>query len=265
MRILALLAILTICSYASLSVQSYEESQENSSLSMPRIRFIKSIILLLVSGILASCSLFDYNKCNEPDRFYGYEVHFKTYDSEKYFNIDSSRYSIFRFSFYEDESFSYLRIYYQNTTEGIVIQDTTLKLNGKFKISEDSGFPWYVLEMDTDYIYEKKEKDTLDNIVHFTEFSKDKFTGFQYSYLTNKAEIFINTTSNGTFFYKDNLSNTDKTDSCFSLYVKSAVTGIDASCAYEYKGCYWMLSRYRTFCLKQPEETPEQNSKGDVL
>jgi len=42
MRILALLAILTICSYASLSVQSYEESQENSSLSMPRIRFSNS-------------------------------------------------------------------------------------------------------------------------------------------------------------------------------------------------------------------------------
>jgi len=227
---------------------------------------IKSIMLLLVSGILASCSLFDlYNHCDEPERFYGYEVHFKTYDSGKYFYIDSSLYNIYRFSFYEDGSFSYLRIHYQNNTEGIVIQDTTLKLDGKFKISKDSGFPWYVLEMDADYIYEKEEKDTLDGIVHFTDFSKNEFTGFEYGYHTRKAEIFINTTSKGTFFHKDNLSNTDKTDSCFSLYVKAAVTGIDAYCAYEYKGCYWMLDRFQTFCLKQPEETPEQNSKGDGL
>jgi len=219
-----------------------------------RISVLSGIKLILAASIFVSCTLFDYNKCNEPERFYGNKVHFDTYDSEKYFYIDSLRYSIYRFSFYEDANFSYLRIYYQNATEGVVIQDTTLKLDGKFKISKDSGFPWYILEMDADYIYEKKEKDTLDGIVHFTDFSKEKFTGFQYSFLTNKADIFINTNNRGSFFYKDSLNNVGMIDSCFTLYVKSSVTPIDAYCAYEHKGCYWMLSNYRTFCLKQPEE-----------
>jgi hypothetical protein len=39
MRISVLVAVLTICSYASLSVQSYEESLQNPSLSMPRVQF----------------------------------------------------------------------------------------------------------------------------------------------------------------------------------------------------------------------------------
>jgi len=39
MRIPALVAILAICSYANLSVQSYEESLQNPSLSVPRIQF----------------------------------------------------------------------------------------------------------------------------------------------------------------------------------------------------------------------------------
>jgi hypothetical protein len=169
------------------------------------------------------------------------------------------------FSFHKDNRFSYLRIWHQNAMEGIAIQDTTVMLNGKFKISKDSGFPWYVLELDADYIYEKEIKDTLDGILRFTDFSENKFTGFEWHYFKNKADIFANTNSKGDLFYKDSLNNTDMVDSCFSLNVKSSVTGIDAHCAYEHKGCYWMLNRYRTFCLKQPEETPEQNSTGDSL
>jgi len=38
-RILVLVAILAVCSYASLSVQSYEESLQNPGLSMPRVQF----------------------------------------------------------------------------------------------------------------------------------------------------------------------------------------------------------------------------------
>jgi len=42
MRISILIAVLAICSYASLSVQSYEGSLQNSSLSTPRVQFSNS-------------------------------------------------------------------------------------------------------------------------------------------------------------------------------------------------------------------------------
>jgi len=228
---------------------------------------IKLALLFLAFGLFTSCSLFlfDYNKCDEPEKFFGHNVRFEKYDSEKYFSRDSLRYSMYRFSFYEDSSFSYLQIYYQNAMEGIVIQDTTIMLNGRFKISKASGFPWYVIELNADYIYEKEIKDTLDGVLHFTNFSENEFTGFRWHYFTSNVDIFANTNSRGNLFYKDSLNNIDIIDSCFSLYVKSAVTAIDAHCAYEHKGCYYMLTKYQTFCLKQPEEVPEQNSTGDNL
>jgi hypothetical protein len=219
---------------------------------------MKVVPLLFIFGIFISCPFY-HKKCDEPENFFGNKVRFEKYDSQKYFSNDSSRYNVYQFSFLEDSSFSYLRIWHQNTVESTVIQDTTIMLNGKFKISKDSDFPWYVIELDADFIYEKKIKDTLDGILRFTDFNENEFSGFEMSYFTNKANIFTNT-DRGSLFLKDSLDKTAITDSCFTLYVKFPVTPIDSYCAYEHKG-YWLLEKYNTFCLQQPE----QISTGDSL
>jgi hypothetical protein len=220
------------------------------------------ILLFFVSIAFVSCGIRDiWDSLNEElvrsdfceEEYYNNKVQIGKYYSEKYAIIDKryyvtfapTQYNMYEFAFYEDSSFSYSQIFYQYNIEGNSIQDTIAFIkNGKFKVYRDSDFPWYILKLDADFIYEKKIKDTLNGVLHFTTFSSTKFKGFEDNFFTN----------------------TDSTDKCFILSKKYC--DLSNSCGYPKKGNYYFLSliyNNRTFCLKQPEETPEQNSTGDSL
>jgi hypothetical protein len=224
---------------------------------------LKIALLFLTFATFLSCGIGDiWDSLNEKpvrsdfcrEEYYNNKVQVGKYYSEKYVIIDgryrviskSAQYNIYEFVFYEDSSFSYLRIFYQNDIEGNFIQDTIAFIkNGKYRVYKDSNFPWYVLKLDADFIYEKKVKDTLNGVLHFVPFSSSKFKGFEDKFFTNTD---------------------DGTDNCFILSRKYCDQS--NSCGYPKEWNYYFLnldSNNRIFCLEQPEETPEQNSTGDSL
>jgi hypothetical protein len=230
------------------------------------------ILLFFAFGILCSCGLLNFEpNCPEnlyPKKFFGNKVQFTKYysmhqknlidyfhiieDKTLFSYIDSSLYQL---SFNEDSTFSYLQIFYQYNMEGFIIQDTVAMVNGKFIISKDKELPWYILKLDADYVYKKEVREIYDSILYFTDFNKNKFDGFTHN-------AFTNVNSEGFVYY----NKEDMTDSCFSLYI--ATSSSENYCGmYKGKdGCYWYLGHpLKTFCLKQPEETPEPNPTGDNL
>jgi hypothetical protein len=190
------------------------------------IKFLKLALPLFAVGIFLSCGLSPLfpEDCGK-EAIYGKKIHFEKYYSDNKYEI----------SFREDSSFSYLEFLHQQNAEGVAIQDTITMLNGKFKISEDSGFPWYVLELDADYIYEKEITDSLDGILHFTNFIENDFKGFE-------DKFFTNTSSAGGINYRDGISGAN---GCFSLYAKSSYSDL------QHGECVSDLKKSKTFCLEQ--------------
>jgi hypothetical protein len=210
----------------------------------------KLTLLFLVFGTLISCELLGgWYPCGEVDyKSMGNKIQFRNYYSEKYYSKDSLRYNVTQFSFFEDSSFLYLRVWHQKYAGSSTI-DTVMRLNGTFKIYKDSDLPWYVLRLNADSIYEKKAKDTLDGILHFTDFASSKFEGLKDS-----------------LFYTEDFSK--KLEGCFILNTKYSAlcqNDWDGPCLYKKGRKYWGLEGTRRFCLEQPEETPEPNPTGDSL
>jgi hypothetical protein len=204
--------------------------------------------LIVAFGIFSSFSCSWYYNCSEET--FDNKINFGKYVSKDYFDVDGKKlifnidtlsliYMVHQFSFNEDSTFSYLQIRSQHSNaHNISRQDTITMLNGNFRISEDSGLPWYVLELNADYIYEKEVEEKLSGISYYADFSQNEFNGF-----INK------------FFKKmDN-------NGCFTMYRKyGTISPIkdDYSCDaefnyYEHEGIYWKLSNsdFRTFCLEQ--------------
>jgi hypothetical protein len=220
---------------------------------MKRANLLKTTLLFLTFATLAfstlvSCGLLTWNECSDYSTYYDDKIHFEEYHGEKR-SIDSLRYNMYAFNFSEDSSFSYMRIWHQKYAGDSVI-DTVLRLNGKFKIYKDSGMPWFVLKLEADSIYEKEIKDTVAGILNFSAFDASKFEGFGDSLF-----------SNPWFAEKSQ-------DNCFMLYTKydaKCQRGWAEPCVYKKDGTYWDIQFAKKFCLKQPEETPEQNLTGDSL
>ncbi|MCL2283098.1 MAG: hypothetical protein FWC26_07255 [Fibromonadales bacterium] len=217
------------------------------------MKSLKIALLLFVFGTFVSCVLLgivedilDDNNC--PAQFFGNKVQLE----KMYYSVGRYGQYSYQISFHKDSSFSYLQFWNQNDANGVAIKDTIAMLNGKFKITKDSGLPWYVLKLNADYIYEKKANDSLDGILHFTDFSRNEFKGF-------KDSLFSNTDDRGYVYYKDSLSNIDIASNCFAFHTKESSS--EGYCfSYKKGGCYWYFSHSRVFCLQQPEETQEQNS-----
>ena len=205
---------------------------------------LKSTTLFLAFGLLASCS--PWFPCAEDDNDYkSRKIQFENYYSTKYYSKDSLRYTVEQFSFYGDSSFSYLKILQQKNNTA---QDTLSMLNGKFKVYKDSGLPWHVLKLNADSLYEKEIKDTLDGILLLTDFSSSRFEGLEDS-----------------LFHVSDVNRCFKLNTKFSTYYQRDDA---APCGHKSKedGMYWSLEYRRGFCLKPPEQTPEQNSTtGDSL
>jgi hypothetical protein len=214
------------------------------------IRLSKIVLLFFAFNVIVSCGMFsidDNSHCSE--KYFNNKIQFGKYYSEKYYSNDSSRYTFFQFSFYEDSTFSYMRIWHQNDVDGVPMIDTVTVLNGKFMVYKDSGLPWYVLDLNADFIYEKEVKDTVDGILHFADFSSNGFNGFKINDFEHK--FFTNTDSKG-HHYKSDMDSIDM-DRCFSLNTKYSEP--DNYCGYykkegNYSGYYWYLDHTRTFCLE---------------
>jgi hypothetical protein len=214
----------------------------------------KLTILSLALNFFVSCGLSD--KCKVEERYFNNKVQFGNYYGKKYYFKDSSQYTITQFSFYEDSNFSYLKIFHQYDTEGMPIQDTVTMLNGEFKIYRDSGYPWYILKLNADSIYEKKIMDTLEG-------TWVKFQGFRDS-------VFSNTDSKGN--YKLEFMDSTDIERCFTLFSKYAPNSFPFSdtpsdCDYTDKNNWdWYLENYRLFCLEEKlEAVSKQTSTGDSL
>jgi len=241
------------------------------------IKLLKITLMFFLYWILISCdsndSYWDDNYC--IDQVFNNKIQFGRYYSDKnilinyneksywdllyypYASIDSSQYSIYELSLQEDSSFSYLKVWYQKSANGIII-DTTMMLNGNFKIIKDIGLPWHILELNADYIYEKEVKDSLNGVLNFTTFREHKFKGFEDIFFTSmQYEERINVDK-----YKYNYV----TDNCFTLHRKSNCMSDNTNypCSYKYEDCYWEIFRTKIFCLQQPEEI-QSNSTGDSL
>lgn len=231
------------------------------------VKFLIVVLLFSVFGnFIISCYEDSHSSHTCTEDIFNNKIPFGKYYSDKnilinykertfwdllyypYDSIDSSQYSIYELFLQEDSSFSYLKIFHQKDKGGIVI-DTTMMLNGNFKITKDVGLPWYVFELNSDYIYEKTVNYSLDGILYFTDFSENEFKGFE--------DIFF------TSMHRDERTKVDKykynhvTDNCFTLYMKSNCmsNNVDYPCSHKYEDCYWEIFRSKTFCLQQPEET----------
>jgi hypothetical protein len=220
---------------------------------------LKLMMLFLVFGLafslIISCNLSDmFDNCSKSynpsfDTFSG-KIKYNEYYYNEYYNTKYEPPYIYteKFIFYEDGKFSYLEMAYEKDTTGI--------LNGKFRIYKDGKYPWHILKLSADSIYKKQMiRDTLSDSVRFSpDFEATKFIGFPTSgYKIIMSDIL---TDNINRISADSLS-IDTT--CFDLGKK-----VFSDSHYCNDGYF---SDYKsTFCLKQPEETSEeQNPTGDSL
>jgi hypothetical protein len=225
------------------------------------VKRLKIALLFSVFGIFNSCIPcimcgFDDPVCYEE--IFNNKIHFGEYYSNKtnfkidytgsryqdaygrLFSYDSLQYDTYQFSFREDSSFSYLKIQHQRDAESIVIRDTVMMLNGSFKINKDAGLPWYVLELNADFVYEKEIKDSLDGILYFTDFNENNFEEFE-------DKFFTNTDKHGSTVFRDGI---DGTSGCFTMHTKLSYLEPSACNAYKYEDVYWHIKKSKTFCLK---------------
>jgi hypothetical protein len=143
---------------------------------------------------------------------------------EEYYNNDARLRTskgaipyIEKFTFYENETFSYLGIVYENDKN-----DTVKILNGKFKTYRDenskylfqnSKYPWHILKLSSDSIYERRIiEDTLNDSWHFSsDFAATKFLGFPDSLLVDTR--YRVSSADSSWWHVDT--------SCFTLKTKS--------------------------------------------
>jgi hypothetical protein len=210
------------------------------------------LVFGLVFAILVSCDFLSLGYCSDDYRnssFSG-KIKYNEYYSYEYYNTKYEPPYIYteKFIFYEDGKFSYLSMAYE--------KDTTEILNGKFKIYKDGKYSWYILKLSADSIYKKQViRDTLMDSVRFSsDFEATKFLGFPISgYKRMMSDVL---TDNIKRISADSLS-VDTT--CFDFGKK--VFDKDNDCNDGYFPGF-----KRTFCLKPPEKTPEeQDSTGDSL
>jgi len=208
------------------------------------IKLLKVVSLFFAFNFTISCNLWSLRWCDDysliSETFSG-KIKFEEYSAN---NMSYTE----KFAFFEGDSFSYLKI----TRSG---NDTIEKFNGKFKIYKDGKYSWHIFKLSSDSIYTKQmTQDTLDGSLHFSsDFTATKFLGFSDSLLTNKIKL----------AYADDSTRHWSIDStCFNLgYGKVRDNDYDCNDGYH---PYYPKSP-TTFCLNQPEETPEQNSIGDSL
>jgi hypothetical protein len=198
-----------------------------------------ALLFFVLLGFFISCNWDDDDDVDCSKEIFNNKMQFGKYTSKEYLGVDGRRlpsvyidtsslnYMMRQFSFYGDSSFSYsqIRSIYSNV-EHILVQDTITMLSGKFKINEDPGLPWYILELNVDSIY------------------KSEFEGF-------KNKFFKSVDKNGCFTLHEKWGylNPEYKYSCF----------------YKYEDIYWYLpdTSYEPFCLEQPEEEFQPNSAGD--
>jgi hypothetical protein len=198
---------------------------------------LKLATLLLVFGII-SCELDPYlfsrkwGYCLDDSKNLGNNLKFGTYTGSNYTIIVNENNEEFAVSvketlfLREDSTFAYFAVTNNN--------DTIKKIsNGNFKIYQDTGFLWYVLELKSDSIYEKAKIDTNE----FRDFSISG-RSITLTYLSDEANL---------------LSNIDNESDCFSLAYK--YNPHNNPCDPDYDCCDKMvLIKEKTFCLRQPEE-----------
>jgi len=194
---------------------------------------IKLIVLFLIFSII-SCAFFEKREyCPDDSKNLGNNLKFGTYrgkqsdvviddDTGKEFIIPAKETLILN----EDSTFTYFAIAneYNNDTIKKV-------LNANFKIYQDPGFPWYVLELKSDFIYEK--------IKTGASFSTD--------FIESKRSI------NFAYDSESNLlSDVDNELDCFSLAYK--VNPYKCNwCDPDWEYCCdkMILQKNKTFCLEK--------------
>ena len=220
---------------------------------------LKLAVLFGVICGLASCDVFkEPDSCSEDIDFVG--IKFSDYYRNDYMRFnpiigdrgyfngrykDSIPYSE-EFSFSETGDFSHLKIVYQDDKN-----DTIVKLNGKFKVDKDKDYPWRVLKLNADSIYEKQAiNDTINDSIYFSsDFTASKFSELSDKFIYNHTNL----------VYMDTLRVWEVDSNCFKLNTREFS---DSNLCDD--GYY--LNQSRTFCLKQPEEIEnEQNLTGDEL
>jgi hypothetical protein len=213
--------------------------------------FSKIVSFFFVFNFIVSCAFepFDCSDENERSQFSG-EIKF-----EEYYNHNASFKTskdvipyIEKFIFYENETFSYLGIVYGNDRN-----DTVKILNGKFKTYRDSKYskyPWHILKLSSDSIYEKRIiEDTLNDSLYFSsDFVAIEFLGFSDSLLVDTR--YRVSSADSSWWHVDT--------TCFSLKTKS---NSDSNTCND--GFY--PDAGRTFCLEQPEGETQSNSTGGNL
>jgi len=210
-------------------------------------RFIKLAVLLLVFGI-TSCDYFkkrDY--CPDDSKNLGNNLKLGTYigsnhviivdENNREFSVSAKEILFLR----EDSSFTYFAIANNDTIKKVS--------NGNFKIYQDVGYPWYVFELKSDSIYERVKMGT--NEFRYTDFVMSE----------QSITLAYNKSVEGNL-----LSNINNDSNCFSFAYK-VNPHKNNWCDPDWEICCdkMILKENKTFCLKQPEETPEQKSIGDSL
>jgi len=228
---------------------------------------LKTVVLFFILGLFVSCfDFFEKNySCPDDSKNLGNNLKFGTYIGENDIVIaDETTYTTNRtlripvketLLLYEDSTFTYFAIADNDNN------DTIKKvLNGHFKIYQDSGFPWYAIELKSDSIYEKiKIGHTTNNYYYTSDYKTFRYTDF---IMSNRSITLA--------YYKlvdaNLISNVDNESGCFSLAIK-VNPDKENWCDPDWEYCCdkMILSKIKTLCLQQLEETPEQNSKGDSL
>jgi len=192
----------------------------------------KWVIFICGLGFIISCGIFSQPDCSYDDSIYGFTGKIKFEEYYRSLSRDNIPYTE-KYAFYEDGSFSHLKIAYQSDKG-----DTVRILNGKFKTYKSRNYPWHILKLSSDSIYEKQIiKDTLNDSVYFSpNFVAAKFLGFPDSLLTDARNRIP---SDSSYLWK-----VDST--CFRLNERR---WNDSNTCND--GFY--PETLRTFCLKQPE------------
>lgn len=224
---------------------------------------LKILALFLVFGIISACnlSLFEKDKvCPDDSKNLGNSLKFGEYismDTARHETsiVDEGNRPLYvsvkeKLFLHEDSTISYFAI--ANNAEG----DTIKKLsNGSFKVYQDSAYPWFILELEGDSIFEKiKMGKTQFNYApdSFKYANSFEVKFFEQNTILQEANIF---------------SDIDNESNCFSLAYKVNPLR-DNYCDPDWSICCdkMILIERKTFCLKQPEEIEnEQNLTGDEL
>jgi hypothetical protein len=220
---------------------------------------LKLAVLFFMFGLFVSCDYFEKrSSCPDDSKNLGNNLKFGIYRGEQKNVVIAdetnrelrvpAKETLF---LYEDSTFAYFAIAnnYNNDTIKKV-------LNGRFKIYQDAGFPWYVFELKSDSVYEKvKIGSTAGDYFSYT----DKL---RYS-----EDFIISKRSITSAYYKsvegNLLSDVDNKSGCFSLAYK-VNPHKDDWCDPDWEDCCdrIILAKNKTLCLEQSKDT-QTNSTGE--